>query len=1513
MIPILQAPKAVAAVQVQTATGKKIATNFSDYMAGKLSMESQGKGALFGMGQGTAAVVSGAGTEEPLAATNVAALLAQFVQDLKTAAEEKSLGAGAWAFPAPAPHLMQKLAKDAGMNESQLAGLFAKVKNQDGNLPLADLLASFSRHFQGLQSEAPITAPETDLPLVQLILERLGVPVAQVEKISQATVRGDNSFDLKKLAELVQGIAGERIADLSPLEAEQLQDLLAAAGVSAQLQRALLPERLPVIEGLVETGPPVTITLGRLKDLLGQAVQEVKGNQLQADPIAFLTDLREVLARSGFETAGPQLSSAVQGAVAAIFEKLMESVAPGEAQSARDYSAAAPVKEGNDQGYWRNSFVEDGERSMAAQESDRSLLRRMLERFGVPAFEAERISKAAAGTDNPFASREVSELLQGLTEGIIARLTTKAGEAGEAAEFAGNGMDLQKLTALMQSMEGKPSLESQGQGALFGLGQDTAVPAAGDAEPLAATNVAALLAQFVQDLKTAAEEKNPGAGEWAFPAPAPQLIEKMAKDAGMTESQLAGLFAKIKNQDGNLPLADLLASFSRHFQGLQSEASITAPETDLPLVQIILERLGVEVAQVEKISQATVRGDNSFDLKKLAELVQGIAGERIADLSPLEAEQLQNLLAAAGVSAQLQRALLPERLPVIEGLVESAPPVTITLGRLKDLLGRAVQEVEANQQQADPSAFLTDLHEVLAGSALETAVPQPSPAVQGAVAAIIEQLTESVVPGGGYSARDYSAAAPVIGGEDQGGWRNNFVESDRALLRRMLERFGVPVIEAERISEADAGADNPFASREVSELLQGLTTEEIIARLTTKAGEAGETTEFAGNAMDLQKLTSLIRRLTEEKNAGPAPELVEITEAPVRQVNPADLQKMASLLQSATEEKITDLFSEVSRISKGALRGDSIADLQKVADLLQSLTGITIADLDATEVEQGPVVEGFVESAPAVSHILDRLQKMLAQGVREVKANRLQADPLALLADLQEVLSRSGLETTDPRPSFAVQGELVAVLEKLSNIVELAKVEVNPGYAVAEPVLEKNDPGYWQENIAGKEKGAVVTATSASEPDLQHLQLLLERLGVPAAEVSRLTEAAIEGDNTFAPREMAGLVQRLTEERIVALTTEVSKLSEAVVRGDNTLDLQKVADLLLGLTGGKSKDLTAGDDGQLQNIPADSATPVASALDLLKNMLAQGVREVKANRLHADPLAFVAELQEELSRIGLETVSPRPSSAVEGNLVTVFEELMESVDLAKAKVNPGSAVVGAGMEKKDFGSAQESGAGTETAAVAAATPETGELHVEGRDALAAGSRKTGTSGELFAENNGLFQSATAASAKGEAVAAASSQAVRPFVHISNLSPGLQQQGFAQISQGVLQGLRNQEHHLVLTLYPKELGEVKVEMTVRDHQVAVSFVMENSRVKEVLESNLDQFRENMEKQGFALGDCMVSLNRDNNGNEAWQQFQAASQANSAGRRRTTLADLPEDIFYQRVQPGNGRANGVDLFA
>ena len=424
---------------------------------------------------------------------------------------------------------------------------------------------------------------------------------------------------------------------------------------------------------------------------------------------------------------------------------------------------------------------------------------------------------------------------------------------------------------------------------------------------------------------------------------------------------------------------------------------------------------------------------------------------------------------------------------------------------------------------------------------------------------------------------------------------------------------------------------------------------------------------------------------------------------------------------------------------------------------------------------------------------------------------------------------------------------------------------------------------------------------TAPETDLPLLQSLLERLGVSVPEVSKISEAAVRGDNTLDLQKFLAGLKDLPEVTITDITAvEAEQLQDLLANAGVSQQLQRA--LLperLPVVEGLVKD----------------GPPVTLTLDRLKNMLEQGVQEVKANRLQADPLSFLADLQDVLTKSGFETKGPSLSSAVQGSVVAIFEKLMESFDLSKVKVQQGVAA-DAALEKK-LGQVQDifAAQNADTAALLDGETSAPGLAME-RDDLPGKDGKTfPASGELFAENSSVFQTEGGVATKAEAVgtAAVSVQSARPFVHVTNLPHTLQQQSFSQLSQGVLQGLRNQEHHLVLKLYPKELGEVKVEMTVRDNQVAVSFAMENSRVKEVLESNLEQFKENMEKQGFTMGECMVSLNRDNDSNQAWQQFQAGSLEKGVGQRKTTLADLPEDILYQRVQPGTGRESGVDLFA
>ena len=70
----------------------------------------------------------------------------------------------------------------------------------------------------------------------------------------------------------------------------------------------------------------------------------------------------------------------------------------------------------------------------------------------------------------------------------------------------------------------------------------------------------------------------------------------------------------------------------------------------------------------------------------------------------------------------------------------------------------------------------------------------------------------------------------------------------------------------------------------------------------------------------------------------------------------------------------------------------------------------------------------------------------------------------------------------------------------------------------------------------------------------------------------------------------------------------------------------------------------------------------------------------------------------------------------------------------------------------------------------------------------------------------------------------------------------------------------QNHKVALKLHPAELGELKVNIQMRDGGVQASIAAQNQRVIEVLEKNMPKLRELMEQQGLKVSDLSVYLER-----------------------------------------------------
>ncbi|MBI5559365.1 MAG: flagellar hook-length control protein FliK [Deltaproteobacteria bacterium] len=315
---------------------------------------------------------------------------------------------------------------------------------------------------------------------------------------------------------------------------------------------------------------------------------------------------------------------------------------------------------------------------------------------------------------------------------------------------------------------------------------------------------------------------------------------------------------------------------------------------------------------------------------------------------------------------------------------------------------------------------------------------------------------------------------------------------------------------------------------------------------------------------------------------------------------------------------------------------------------------------------------------------------------------------------------------------------------------------------------------------------------------------------------------------------------------------------------------------------------------------ANAGEPVQLTLDRLRDILDHAITAVRDSQPKVDLPSFLTDLQKVVSQSGFESRGVGWTPVVQETVNDVFRKLQELVDLATAKVEGGpgegdlsESVTPLGQESDEaadsaatmFSDLSDEDEGDTTQKAAVAGEETG----------AARSAEPHQPAVTFTVKEG-----------GQATAQAAREA-----GARTPSRQLQQQVLQQLSDGVVRGLKNQEHHLVLRLYPQDLGEVKVSLTVRDDHVSVSFNMENSKVKEMLESNMEEFKDSMNQKGFNLGECSVSVGQGNDGSERWQRFELARNAVNAAR--DTTVKIPDDALYLQAASlrADGRESGINL--
>lgn len=86
----------------------------------------------------------------------------------------------------------------------------------------------------------------------------------------------------------------------------------------------------------------------------------------------------------------------------------------------------------------------------------------------------------------------------------------------------------------------------------------------------------------------------------------------------------------------------------------------------------------------------------------------------------------------------------------------------------------------------------------------------------------------------------------------------------------------------------------------------------------------------------------------------------------------------------------------------------------------------------------------------------------------------------------------------------------------------------------------------------------------------------------------------------------------------------------------------------------------------------------------------------------------------------------------------------------------------------------------------------------------------------------------------------------------------------QISEKVDVNLFEDKSEMIIKLKPDHLGKVTVEIAVENGNVTAKFLAESERVKEILESNMQDLKDHLAKQGMVVQDLSVSVGNDGRG-------------------------------------------------
>lgn len=136
--------------------------------------------------------------------------------------------------------------------------------------------------------------------------------------------------------------------------------------------------------------------------------------------------------------------------------------------------------------------------------------------------------------------------------------------------------------------------------------------------------------------------------------------------------------------------------------------------------------------------------------------------------------------------------------------------------------------------------------------------------------------------------------------------------------------------------------------------------------------------------------------------------------------------------------------------------------------------------------------------------------------------------------------------------------------------------------------------------------------------------------------------------------------------------------------------------------------------------------------------------------------------------------------------------------------------------------------------------------------------------------------------------------------------------FAQLVEHAKVVVNNGGGEMEVNLKPEHLGKLQLKVSIENEVVTAKFVAESQQVKEIIESNLAQLKQNLEENGMRVDTIMVSVG-NHHGETGYQQAAANGGRTGYGREAVNEVAAKPAPETESQAPMARRDTVIDLIA